>query len=413
LSVKIPMSFRKLSLSRRRMALREATEFDSEAWEAISPGEDLLSLADAMVESAVGIMPVPLGIASGFLIDNETFHVPMAVEEPSVIAACSFGAKLVKTGGGFTTWADDPVMGVQIFLEDAAHEEKITDDLIQEYISNDLVSMEKRGGGYRGFAAERLEKSNVLKIEVYIDVRDAMGANLLNTIGEKLKPALSSVTGGTALMAILTNEAKKRCAGARFKIPVKAFGGEGLKVAKRVVLANQITKEDSARAVTHNKGIMNGITSLALATANDTRAIEAAVHAYASRKGTYQGLTEYRVEGNFLIGEVELPLAFAVIGGAVGYHPASRLALKVLGNPDAVRLARIAAAVGLAQNLTALRALVSEGIQHGHMRLHANRLAYQAGARGDEIDLLADDIWKGQRFHVEEAKNLLERLRQQ
>jgi hydroxymethylglutaryl-CoA reductase len=227
-----------------------------------------------------------------------------------------------------------------------------------------------------------------LAVNIRVDVRDAMGANLLNSAAETLRPVLESLTGGSVLMAILTNRSWDRTAGARCRIPVDALGRPGYpgdETARRIVKASRIAREDPDRGVTHNKGIMNGISALALATGNDTRAIEAAAHAWAGRYGPYHALSEFWLEGEYLYGALEMPLPFAVTGGAVGYHPISRWSLELLGNPDAPGLSRIAAAVGLAQNLAALRSLVSEGIQAGHMPLHARRLSWDAGARAEEL----------------------------
>lgn len=413
--VELPTSFRKLSLTNRRETLFSSAEFSLEEWEAISPDEDILSLADAMVESAVGVMPVPLGVASGFLIDGETVHVPLATEEPSVIAACSFGAKLVRRGGGFETWSDPPIGTGQIFVENVDREAvevlKSLRSRIIEEIRPQLSSMEKRGGGFRDIDVAFLDETRLARLQIHVDVRDAMGANLLNTMVERLRPVIEEATGGRVLMAILSNDAARRKAGARFRVPVNVFGGNGADVARRIALAADLAREDSSRGVTHNKGIMNGITSLAIATCNDHRAIEAAVHAFAGSDGRYRGLSRFWVEEDFLYGELELPLAFAVVGGGIGYHPGSRAALKILGKPSSTRLARIAASVGLAQNLSALRALVSEGIQQGHMRLHAQRLAFKAGARGDEIAEVAGILWQRDGFHLEDAREILAEVR--
>jgi hydroxymethylglutaryl-CoA reductase len=260
-----------------------------------------------------------------------------------------------------------------------------------------------------------------VRVDLRIDVRDAMGANILNSAAEHLRPYLEQLCGGRALMCILGNAAEERRAGARFALPLEALpqaaGPQGgmapscKELARRIVSAGELAREDPQRAVTHNKGIMNGITSLALATMNDTRAVEAAAHAWAARDGRYRSLSSYRCDGRTLEGELELPLPLATVGGAVGFHPASRLALKVLGRPDARRLARIAAALGLAQNLAALLALVSGGIQRGHMRYHAARLAYQAGARGGEVRLVAERLAARRAFNREEAAAELRRLR--
>ncbi|MCK5248989.1 MAG: hydroxymethylglutaryl-CoA reductase, degradative, partial [Spirochaetaceae bacterium] len=334
---------------------------------------DMLDLADVMVEQAVGYIGIPLGVAGPVLIDGNEVMIPMATEEPSVIAAVSFAGSLVARYGGITTRASDPVMVAQIFLEDmgnfgAAGVDAVlkSRDAIREHLKPILVSMEKRGGGWRNIDARWIAPSRTLAVNLRIDVRDAMGANLLNSAAEAVSPLLEKITGGRVLMAILSNRSWNRTASARLSIPIQELGRngfDGAETARRIVRAARVAREDPDRAVTHNKGIMNGISAMALATGNDTRAIEAAAHAYAGRHGPYHGLSEYWIENGMIHGSIELPLPFAVTGGAVGFHPVTRWSLQMLGNPDAPGLSRIAAALGLAQNLAALRALVSEGIQ--------------------------------------------------
>ncbi|MDF1569341.1 MAG: hydroxymethylglutaryl-CoA reductase, degradative [Spirochaetaceae bacterium] len=356
---------------------------------------DLLDLAEVMVEQAVGYLGLPLGVAGPLLIDGKEYMIPMATEEPSVVAAASFAGHLLSNHGGIVTHASEPVMVAQIFLEDMGNMGVAGVDAVMEsqkeirqILKPILKSMEKRGGGWRDMDARWIAPSRTLAVNLRIDVRDAMGANLLNSAAEEIRPLLERVTGGRVLMAILSNRSWDRTASARLSVPLKALarpGFDGSETARRIVRAARVAREDPDRAVTHNKGIMNGISALALATGNDTRAIEAAAHAYAGRYGPYHGLSEYWIEKDMLHGSLELPLPFAVTGGAVGFHPVSRWCLELMGHPDAPGLSRIAAAVGLAQNLSALRALVSEGIQQGHMALHARRLAYDAGARGEDI----------------------------
>lgn len=381
---------------RERLAPVESEEKGSRSdFSFTGVDEDLLDLAEIMVEQAVGYMGIPLGLAGPLLIDGKEFMIPMASEEPSVIAAVSYAGRLAARFGGITTRASEPVMLAQIFLEDMSHKGAsgvdavmASRDLIKERLKPILESMEKRGGGWRDLDARWIAPSRTLAVNLRIDVRDAMGANLLNSAAEEISPLLEEITGGRVLMAILSNRSWDRTASARLSLPVGELGRNGFngaETARRIVRAARVAREDPDRAVTHNKGIMNGISALALATGNDTRAIEAAAHAYAGRYGPYHGLSEYWVEDDVLHGSLELPLPFAVTGGAVGFHPVTRWSLGVMGSPDAPGLSRIAAAVGLAQNLAALRALVSEGIQRGHMALHARRLAFDAGARGDDI----------------------------
>ena len=419
---RFPAGFRRLDIGARREALRKTFAFSSDEWDSISCAPELFPLLDVMVESAVGCVPVPLGIADGFLIDGQEVSIPMAVEEPSVITAASFGARLVRGDGGFRSWASDPLMTAQVFLEGVTAEgEKALagcDGQLRQELSGPLASLSRRGGGYRSFQLARLP-SGTLRVDMVIDVRDALGANRLNTAAESVSPLLERISGGRRLMAILTNAAAQRLAGARFSIPVDRLarglpvGMSGPEAARRIAAASVIAQEDPSRAVTHNKGIMNGIASLALATMNDTRAAEAAAHLWAARDGRYRGLSTYSTDGRTLSGEIELPVALASVGGSVELHPASRAALRVLGNPDARHLSRIAAALGLAQNLAAVLALVTHGIQKGHMKYHAARLAYQAGARGEEARRLAAELAASGAADLPSAQALLLDLRAQ
>lgn len=421
---RLPKAFRKRSVRERNRLLGELLELSHDERAALASGHGLLDLADVMVESAVGFMPLPLGVAAGFRIDDKTYDIPMATEEPSVIAAAGFAAAVIRRAGGFCTWADEPLMTAQVFLEGvppggeaaiAAAEAEVAAALAPL-----LASMQHRGGGFRALRARRAltgtaAAREVVCAEIVIDVRDAMGANVLNSAAETAAPILEHAAGGRRVMAILSNAARERRAGARFRLPLSklrrgAHGGQAL--AERIVLANEIAADNAERAVTHNKGIMNGITALALATANDTRAIEAAVHAYAAREGGYRALTEYRIENNELVGCFSAPLAFGTVGGAVGFHPVARSALRLLGDPGSERLARIAAALGLAQSFAAVLALVTEGIQAGHMRLHANRLAFNAGARGEEITRVAEHLAQTGSFNAETAVRTLQELRE-
>lgn len=388
--------------------------------ETAGAGSDLDSLAwaDAMVESAVGFLPVPLGVATGFLVDGARFDIPMAVEEPSVIAAATYAGSLIAKHGGFHTWATDPVMVSQVFLEGVSAERETEISAGRAEIAREiepmLASMTTRGGGFRGIEVERLSELDIVRVDLLIDVRDAMGANLINSVAEQLRALLERLSGGTALMCILTNEARHRRAGARFELPVSRLKRGALnanEAARRLVLGSEVARVDPSRAVTHNKGVMNGITALALATGNDTRGIEAAVHRWAARDGHYRGVTGYRIEGEVVVGEIELPLPFATTGGAVGFHPSSRASLSLLGNPDAMTLSRVAAALGLAQNFAAVHALVTEGIQKGHMKMHAARLALLAGAREGEVRTLAQRLATEGSYSLQRAQRLLAELR--
>lgn len=417
----LPKTFRKLSVEARREALGAALGSLPPEYGCSLPSGPSLELADLMVESAVGVVPLPLGIATGFLVDGRRLDVPLATEEPSVIAAATFAGGVIARSGGFSTWATDPIMSAHVYLAEVSAGGLAAlqgaEELVRSTLSHPLASLTRRGGGYRGFSASRLPETGLVRAEIAIDVRDAMGANILNGVAESLRARLEAVSGGHALMSILSNAAQSRRAGARFRLPfaelgkVVAEGWTGEAAAERVVLAQELARTDPLRAVTHNKGIMNGIAALAQATFNDTRAIEAAAHAWAARDGGYRGLGAYRLDGDALLGELELPLPFATAGGAVSLHPGAALALRILGGPDARELSRIAAALGLAQNFAALLALVTEGIQRGHMRLHAARLAYLAGARGETARSAAALLARRGSYDLTEARRVVEELR--
>ncbi|MFO8043699.1 MAG: hydroxymethylglutaryl-CoA reductase, degradative [Alkalispirochaeta sp.] len=423
-TVELPPNFRKLSARKKREVLSELLDLDTHELYTSLANEDLLDLADVMVESAVGVMPVPLGIASGIRIDDRVFNIPMAVEEPSVVAAATYAGRLISRGGNsFHTSTTGQVMTAEIAIDQwnpgADDRVRAAERDLHAELVDILGPMTRRGGGYRGLDASINEESGLLVVYLHVDTRDAMGANIINTAAEALRTPLERLTGGTVLMAILTNAAPRRRARATFTIPVDRLTRspyDGKTMAQRIVRANEFANTDSLRAVTHNKGVMNGITSLALATGNDTRAIEAAAHAHAARDGRYRSLTEYRIDGDTLVGALEIPLAVGTVGGAVGFHPVTSFALKVLFldddlEPSADRLSRVAVSLGLAQNLAALMALVSEGIQSGHMRQHARRLAWQAGARDEELSLLARRVWDNGTFNIQTARDLLHTLR--
>ena len=366
--------------------LRKRSLTDRRAWwltaSAATPGQARffegsgadLDLADLLVENAVGWMPMPLGVASGLVVNGVSHEVPLATEEPSVIAAVSYAASVAARTGGFAAGAADPVMRAQVFLEGSFPdaESRLEDhrEALEAEARTHLTSMELRGGGFRRLSFARIEGvGGVVRLDV--DVRDAMGANLLNTVAEAMAPSLEKALGGKRLMAILSNDGSGRPAWAEVKLVIDPDR------ARRIALASQVAQVEPQRAVTHNKGIMNGITALALATANDTRALEAAVHTFASVTGSCRGLSRWTVEGEFLKGRIDLPLALATVGGSVGVHPTARMALQLLGNPDSPGLCAIAAALGLAQNFAALNALVGDGIQKGHMALHQRRAAWR------------------------------------
>ena len=409
----LPRGFRRLPLGERRAAL--ATALGCELPPGLTGDAETSALADLLVENAVGTFPVPLGLATGFRVDGEELVIPFATEEASVVAAASYAARLLADGhggAGIRTEADPPIATVQLFVERPRHDAETAVRAAQAQIAAlvdaAVATLVERGGGFRALALERV--GDTLKVEIDLDVRDAMGANKVNTAGEAARPLLERLTGGRLLMAIVTNASRRALVCATGQVPCGrlARGGySGAEVAQRIVRAAAIAAADHDRAVTHNKGVLNGIAALTQATGNDTRAVEAAAHGWAAHGTGYAPLTRYHVAGGTLHCRLECPLPLGTVGGAVGLHPVSRLALRILGYPDSRRLAGVAAAVGLAQNLAALRALVTEGIQHGHMRLHAERLAFDAGARGAEIAEIAAVLAEAKQMDVATARQLL------
>ena len=416
--IALPPGFRRRPLAERQAAL--AAALGGELPPALSGDAETNALADLLIENAVGAFPIPLGLATGFRIDGEDLNIPLATEEASVVAAASYAARLLAAGdrgAGIRTAAAPPIATVQLFLEQTRHDAEAAVMAAQAelaaLVDGAVATLAARGGGFRGLAVERL--SAALKVEIDLDVRDAMGANKVNTAGEAARPLLERLTGGRLLMAIVTNASRRALVRAAGQVPCERLaraGHSGAQVAQRIVRAAAIAAADHDRAVTHNKGVLNGIAALTQATGNDTRAVEAAVHGWAAAGGGYAPVTSYHVADDALHCRLECPLPLGTVGGAVGLHPVSRLALRILGQPDSRRLAAIAAAVGLAQNLAALRALVTEGIQHGHMRLHAERLAFSAGARGAEVPAIAAALAAAGQMDVAAARQLLQARRE-
>lgn len=367
-----------------------------------------LSHAERMIENVIGVFSLPLGIATNFLINGKDYLIPMVTEEPSVVAAASNAAKMVREGGGFRASASEPLMIGQVHLVEVpklAEAPRLVlshrEELLQE-ANRTNPPLLKVGGGARDLEVKTLEEG--LVVHLLVDVRDAMGANAVNTMCEAVAPKLEELTGGRAILRVLSNLANRRLAEAEATVPRKVLGEETI---RNIVRANEIAKKDAYRCATHNKGIMNGIVAVALATGNDTRAIEAGAHAYASLGG-YHPLTEWReTEGGDLHGKIRLPLAVGTVGGAT-HHPVSKICRKILRIQSAKELAEVMACVGLAQNLAALRALVSEGIQKGHMKLHAKALALAAGATGERAEEIAHRMLEEGNVTLDRAKELLE-----
>ncbi|MQM39814.1 3-hydroxy-3-methylglutaryl-coenzyme A reductase [wastewater metagenome] len=376
--------------------------------------------ADAMIENVIGTMNVPVGVATNLIIDGEETLVPMATEESSVVAAVSNAARQCRDSGGFHTAMSGALMIAQVQLVDVPNPEfarlqilEHRDDIRAICDETDPV-LSQHGGGFRDVEVRVLEgRSGAMVVtHLIIDTRDAMGANAVNSMAEAVAPAIAQWTGGRTYLRILSNLADRRLARARATWTPEAIGGAS--VRDGMIAAYDFAEVDPYRAATHNKGIMNGVSAVVLATGNDTRAVEAGAHAYAAQTGSYRSLTRWEVDadGN-LTGTLEMPLAVGLIGGATRSHPTARICLDIMGVTTAERLARNIAAVGLAQNFAALKALATTGIQKGHMALHAKNIAVMAGATGDEVDAVAQELVTGGTVRVDIAEAVLARLRGQ
>lgn len=383
-----------------------------------------------MIENFITNYSLPMGLGFHFLIDDQEYTVPMAIEEPSVIAAASFGAKIIGQSGGFQTGDDTRLMIGQVAVEnvpnmsEAVQAVKKAADKIVRLANDAYPSIVKRGGGARRIEVRTVqanadhthEVAEFLVVYLYVDTCEAMGANMMNTMLEGIAPMIQELTQGNLLMSILSNYATEALVHVTCTIDpkyLKTKGWSGQKVRDRIVSAWQFASADPYRAVTHNKGVMNGIDAVTIATGNDWRATSAAIHAYAAHSGQYQPLTRWHVaDSGKLIGQITIPLALATVGGSIGFHPTAQLAHQILGQPNAQELAHIVAAVGLAQNFAALRALVTEGIQEGHMSLQARSLAISAGATGDHIQYVADQLAQAPKMNLDTAKQILSDLKQ-
>lgn len=432
--------FYKLSLDERhRQLLAAVPGLDVNQLRALSPAHGLGSdVADRMIENVVGVLGLPVGLALNFVVDGQPVIVPMAVEEPSIVAACSHIARLAADGGGFVTSTDAPITVGQVQLVDVRDVDHavaaIADARAELFAAANALcpGIVARGGGCVSVTTRVLPRLGpddvhgdlddggpMLVVHVALDTREAMGANAVNTVVEGLSSRLEELSGGRAVLRILTNLADERKARASMRIPYASLANghdeAGRAVAVGIVDAWRFAARDPWRACTHNKGIMNGIDAVAVATGNDWRAIEAGAHAYAAIGGRYTSLTRFSLddEGHCLVGTIELPLAVGSVGGATRVHPTVQTARAILGDvaTSASRLAGTMAAVGLAQNTGALKAMVTDGIQHGHMRLHARQIALAAGATADEVVAVADLIVAEKNVKESRARAVLEQLR--
>ncbi|TPV95583.1 MAG: hydroxymethylglutaryl-CoA reductase, degradative [Myxococcales bacterium FL481] len=411
-----------MGVASRRQRLTEATGIPSERFDELDAGGIDLSEAAHMIENVIGGLTLPLGVATNFRINGRDYFVPMCVEESSVVAAASNAAKMVREGGGFVAHADPPWMIAQVQLvgddRDAGEVANVARGLRSELLARADAAhprLVSRGGGARDVEVRVLDERNVV-VHVLVDCRDAMGANLINTVAEAVAPTLERATGWRCVLRILSNLSDRRITRVTARVPVTALAGpgwSGADVAERIAAASHFADCDPYRAATHNKGIMNGVDAVVLATGNDWRAIEAGAHAFACRDGQYRPLATWSVQGDELCGDMQLPTAVGVVGGLTTTHRSAKVALDLLGRPSATELGRVIAATGLASNLAALRALATDGIQRGHMSLHARTLAFGAGAIGEEVDQVAEKLVSVGEIKPERAESLLRELRGQ
>ena len=406
--------FYKLPLEERVKIVKEFADLSPEEIETVK-GKGLdVEQGQRMIENVIGTFELPFGVAVNFLINDTDYLIPMVIEEPSVVAAASNAAKLARLSGGFFTSSTEPVMIGQIQLvgvespflarlQILEHKK----DIIELANEQDPVLL-RFGGGCKDVNVRVLENGMVIT-HLLVDCRDAMGANAVNTVVEAVAPFIEEITGGRVYLRILSNLAKYRLARARVRYSKDVIGEE---TVTGIVEAYQFARIDPFRAATHNKGIMNGVTAVVLATGNDTRAIESGAHAYASISGRYTSLTHWEKDANGdLLGSIEIPMAVGLVGGATKSHPVARVSVKILGVKTASELGEIIAAVGLAQNFAALRALATEGIQRGHMKLHAKNIAQAAGATGDLIEKVAQQMVKEGKVRQDRAEEILKELK--
>ncbi|MFN8459149.1 MAG: hydroxymethylglutaryl-CoA reductase, degradative [Anaerolineae bacterium] len=415
----------KLSQEERLQKLAAYAELTPDDLVALTAGLSA-EQAEVMIENVIGRYTLPFGLATNFLLNGEEVVVPMVVEEPSIVAGVSYAAKLARAGGGFKTSSSEPVMigQVQILdlidLAEAEAKLKAAEVELLAAANEHHPTIQKLGGGAKSIECRPLPDTPagpMLILHLLYDCRDAMGANAVNTAAESVAPLVERLTGGRVNLRILSNLTDRRTARAECLIPVEQLARDGVpgeQVARAIFEAWAFAAADPYRAATHNKGVMNGVDAVALATGNDWRALEAGAHAYAARNGRYTSLTEWSLVTTnhqssiiYLRGVLDMPLSVGTVGGATRAHPTARVAMKILGEPNARRLAEIMVSVGLAQNMAAIRALASEGIQRGHMRLHARQVALAAGATGPQVQYIADQLVAEKNIRVERAREIM------
>ena len=412
--------FYEITVPERRALVSEATGCDpEEIARSVEGGGIDAEVADKFVENVLGTYALPYGVALNVRVNGHDYVVPMVVEEPSVVAAASNAAKIARAGGGFTAEADPPLMIAQIQLTRVPDVGKAKDAILARRAEllaradRAVPGLVARGGGARDVEVRGLGEDGVMVVHVVVDCRDAMGANLVNTIAETLGPRVAEIAGGELGLRILSNLCDKRRVRVTCRVPASALATDAMDgghVIDGIVAASRFAELDPYRAATHNKGIMNGIDAVVIATGNDWRAVEAGAHAYASRTGQYAPLATWRRDRDVLVGRLELPLALGTVGGTLRVHPTARLSLRLLGTESASDLAMVAASVGLASNLAAVRALATDGIQRGHMALHARSVAVAAGAEGELVERVAAMIVEARDITLEAAQRALDFL---
>jgi hydroxymethylglutaryl-CoA reductase len=415
--------FYKVTVDERRNLISEATGVSAETMASALDGGGLSAdTADKFVENVLGTYGLPYGVTLNVRVNGQDHVVPMVVEEPSVVAAASNAAKMVRAAGGFHVEVDAPVMISQVQIvgvkDRAAASRAIlaAKDEILALADAAVPGLVARGGGARGLEVRELgqPEDEMIVTHILVDCRDAMGANLINTVAEAVADRLAALANGNVGLRILSNLCDKRCVRVRCRVSAEMLATEqmdGQAVIDGIVNASRFAELDPYRAATHNKGIMNGIDAVVIATGNDWRAVEAGAHAFAARSGDYRPLSIWRRDGDALTGFLELPLALGTVGGTLRVHPSARLSLDMMGVTDAANLAAVAASVGLASNLAAVRALATDGIQRGHMALHARSVALAAGAIGPEVERIAAMIVEARDITIEAARRALSVVR--
>ena len=416
--------FSKKSYHERLELLPAQALLSPEKQSSIEQNEQIsLAVADQLSENVVGTFSLPYSIIPELLVNGQDYTVPYVTEEPSVVAAASYASKIIKRAGGFAAQVHQRQMIGQVALYQVAEPEQAQEKIVSkkaellELANQAYPSIVKRGGGARDLHVEQIKgETDFLVVYLHADTQEAMGANMLNTMLEALKPVLEELSQGQSLMGILSNYATDSLVTANCRIAFRYLSpqrDQGREIAEKIALASQFAQIDPYRAATHNKGIFNGIDAILIATGNDWRAIEAGAHAFASRDGRYQGLSQWTLdmEREELVGEMTLPMPVATKGGSIGLNPRVALSHELLGNPSAKELAQIIVSIGLAQNFAALKALVSTGIQQGHMKLQAKSLALLAGASESEVAPLVERLIADKTFNLETAQRYLENLR--